>query len=286
MINPRDLAGDRRRRRRFSWGFCGLSHTSELKIGTPVATLPGAWRYRVSAGEDLTRADHVCWSMIWSWGRPHALIQALQSSNLGSGWGNGNKAIPLYFSGHRSPERHWSKQQWPASPFILPSVTVCPALFMLCCCSACQAVFPSLRVPHAFRHVPRAFRHVPRAFRHVPRAFLRVPHAFLHVPRAFRHVPHAFLRVPRAFCSKRRTRCRGTVIDRYRACVSLYPPSVWWSVCNVSALGVGGPSSSQSRVIPEHMRMAFWWIARQTPGVVGSVWGLVGPMSEWCNCSE
>ena len=30
----------------FSWS----SHTSDLNIGTPVATLPGAWRYRVSAG--------------------------------------------------------------------------------------------------------------------------------------------------------------------------------------------------------------------------------------------
>ena len=30
--------------------FAGLSHTSDLKIGTPVATLPGAWRYRVSTG--------------------------------------------------------------------------------------------------------------------------------------------------------------------------------------------------------------------------------------------
>ena len=30
--------------------FLGSSHTSDLKIGTPVATLPGAWRYRVSAG--------------------------------------------------------------------------------------------------------------------------------------------------------------------------------------------------------------------------------------------
>ena len=30
--------------------FSGLSHTSGLKIGTPVATLPGAWHYRVSAG--------------------------------------------------------------------------------------------------------------------------------------------------------------------------------------------------------------------------------------------
>ena len=28
----------------------GSSHTSDLKIGIPVATLPGAWRYRVSAG--------------------------------------------------------------------------------------------------------------------------------------------------------------------------------------------------------------------------------------------
>ena len=34
------------------WGgiFSGSSHTSDLKTGTPVATLPGAWRYRVSTG--------------------------------------------------------------------------------------------------------------------------------------------------------------------------------------------------------------------------------------------
>ena len=30
--------------------FSGSSHTSDLNIGTPVATLPGAWRYRISAG--------------------------------------------------------------------------------------------------------------------------------------------------------------------------------------------------------------------------------------------
>ena len=30
--------------------FSGSSHSSDLKIGTPVATLLGAWRYRVSAG--------------------------------------------------------------------------------------------------------------------------------------------------------------------------------------------------------------------------------------------
>ena len=30
--------------------FSASSHTSDSKIGTPVATLPGAWRYRVSNG--------------------------------------------------------------------------------------------------------------------------------------------------------------------------------------------------------------------------------------------
>ena len=30
--------------------FSRSSHTSDLKIGTPVATLPGAWHYRVSTG--------------------------------------------------------------------------------------------------------------------------------------------------------------------------------------------------------------------------------------------
>ena len=30
--------------------FSGSSHTSDLKIGTPVATLPGAWRSRVNTG--------------------------------------------------------------------------------------------------------------------------------------------------------------------------------------------------------------------------------------------
>ena len=27
-----------------------VNHTSDLKIGTPVATLPGAWRYRSALG--------------------------------------------------------------------------------------------------------------------------------------------------------------------------------------------------------------------------------------------
>ena len=34
---------------RFRRDFSGSSHTSDLKIGTPVATLSGEWQYRVSA---------------------------------------------------------------------------------------------------------------------------------------------------------------------------------------------------------------------------------------------
>ena len=43
-------AGDPGFESRWRRDFSGSSHTSDLKIGTPVATLPGAWRYRVSAG--------------------------------------------------------------------------------------------------------------------------------------------------------------------------------------------------------------------------------------------
>ena len=38
---------------RLSRDFSGSSHTSDFKIDTPVATLPGAWRYRVSVGTGL-----------------------------------------------------------------------------------------------------------------------------------------------------------------------------------------------------------------------------------------
>ena len=32
------------------WDFSGSSHISDLNIGTPLATLPDGWHYRVSAG--------------------------------------------------------------------------------------------------------------------------------------------------------------------------------------------------------------------------------------------
>ena len=37
--------------------FSGSSRTSDLKTGTPVATLPGAWCHRVSAGTGLPGVD-------------------------------------------------------------------------------------------------------------------------------------------------------------------------------------------------------------------------------------
>ena len=46
----------------------------------------------------LARADHVCSSKIWSQGRPRALIQVLQSSNLRSGLGKQEKRQFLYTS--------------------------------------------------------------------------------------------------------------------------------------------------------------------------------------------
>ena len=33
--------------------FSGWSHTSDLKIGTPVATMPGMWHYVVNTGTGL-----------------------------------------------------------------------------------------------------------------------------------------------------------------------------------------------------------------------------------------
>ena len=45
-----DLGFDSRLRR---GDYSESSHTSDLEIGTPVATLPGAWRYRVRAGTGL-----------------------------------------------------------------------------------------------------------------------------------------------------------------------------------------------------------------------------------------
>ena len=48
-----------------------LSHTSDLKIGTPVAALPGTWHYSVSAGVQLEE-EEVAGEMSF-WGRVSSL---------------------------------------------------------------------------------------------------------------------------------------------------------------------------------------------------------------------
>ena len=47
--------------------FLGSSHTSDLNIGTPLATLPGAWRYRVSAGTGLPGVSILWLDEVESW---------------------------------------------------------------------------------------------------------------------------------------------------------------------------------------------------------------------------
>ena len=44
--------------------FSGLSHTSDLKIGTPVATLLGAWHCRVSAGTGRPAPVSECFNWV------------------------------------------------------------------------------------------------------------------------------------------------------------------------------------------------------------------------------
>ena len=47
--------------------FSESSHTSDLRIGTPVATLPGTWRYRVSAGTGRPSVSILWLGEVESW---------------------------------------------------------------------------------------------------------------------------------------------------------------------------------------------------------------------------
>ena len=50
VVRPASRAEDPGFESRLRRDFSRSSHTSDLKNSTPVATLPGAWRYRVSTG--------------------------------------------------------------------------------------------------------------------------------------------------------------------------------------------------------------------------------------------
>ena len=45
----------------------GSSHISDFKIGTPVATLPGAWRYRDSTGTGQPGVSILSLGDVGSW---------------------------------------------------------------------------------------------------------------------------------------------------------------------------------------------------------------------------
>ena len=47
--------------------FSGSNHTSDLKTGTPVATLPGTWHYRVSAGTGRPSVSILWLAEVESW---------------------------------------------------------------------------------------------------------------------------------------------------------------------------------------------------------------------------
>ena len=84
--------------------FPGSSNTSDLKIGTPVATLPGAWRYRVSAGTCVTLQalsstpinPHSCFA--WSYKALAMLVDCMWSFGwrLEGGGEDSHKACNLF----------------------------------------------------------------------------------------------------------------------------------------------------------------------------------------------
>ena len=65
--------------------FSGSSHISDLNIGIPVTTLPGAWRYRVSAGTGRSGVR------VTGWGRKLDL-QLL--SQCGGTWNCLSRSVP------------------------------------------------------------------------------------------------------------------------------------------------------------------------------------------------
>ena len=73
--------------------FSGLSHTSDLKIGTPVATLPGGRHYRVNAGTGQPGVS-ILWlkeveSLIWNFYlsvAAHKIVQIRPWDTLACCW--------------------------------------------------------------------------------------------------------------------------------------------------------------------------------------------------------
>ena len=71
--------------------FSGWSHTIDLKTGTPVATLPGTWHYRVSAGTGWPDVSIT----VTGWGRKFDLLLLSQCGSA------------LNFRSSSNPEIHY-----------------------------------------------------------------------------------------------------------------------------------------------------------------------------------
>ena len=98
--------------------------------------------------------------LLLSWGRPYALIQALQSTNLRLDLGNRGKVNSFILLWHPSsvhPNGTGQNTNDKPLAFCVPSVAMCQHCSRCVVCSSCEAIFPYLRVPHTFLRVPHVF---------------------------------------------------------------------------------------------------------------------------------
>ena len=89
-----------------AWIFSKLSHTSDLKIGTPVATVPGDWHYRVSSrtGWPGVSTRWLGEIKIWS-ATPIPVWQHAQLSQQINPWDTLDAAVMLSKQANKQPTK-------------------------------------------------------------------------------------------------------------------------------------------------------------------------------------
>ena len=123
--------------------FSGSSHASDSKIGTPVATLPGAWRYRVSAGTGqpgvstlwLGEVESWIWTSISVWQHVKLPEQIRPWDTLACCWDvkqPTNKQTPPTLESQELNSRFLRHTHF----------FLCFPAF--CCCSLCCCFFPTV----------------------------------------------------------------------------------------------------------------------------------------------
>ena len=104
------------------WGLSESSHTDDLKIDTPVANLPGAWRYKVS--------DWIGWSgvsILWP-GEIESLIDLQLLSQRGSTYTCLWRSVPEIYQhvAGTSNNQQTTTTAWQPSDWCLYTTDVCP----------------------------------------------------------------------------------------------------------------------------------------------------------------